>query len=252
MNFSTIFRRPLLLAIPALLAFSACSKEDTPTPTPVPDQGRISVYHMAASANVGLKFLFDDAEKASLTYGQSSLNQALNTGSRVLKVNVASSSVAAIAARTVTVEKDKNYSYFAYADTPTTLAGLFLPDDLTFPTASAGKARIRLVHLGQGSTTPLKLATTVAGVTDIANTDAGFATASSFVDIIPGQYNVAVISGSGATGTIIANVGDGSGSGAGTNKNYEAGKIYTVVLRGITGPFVDPALTPKAVLITNN
>ncbi|SHI71862.1 protein of unknown function [Hymenobacter daecheongensis DSM 21074] len=245
---ATALRRTLVLtALPAVLAFAGCGKDDDPVVTPAPEQGRVSAFHMAASANVGVKVLVDDVDKATLTYGQNSGYQGINTGAHTLKVNVASSGANALT-QALTVEKDKSYSYFAYANAPTTVAGLLIPDDLTAP--SAGKAKIRFVHLGQGSLTPLKLSTTVASVADIANTETQFANASSFVEILPGSYNIAVTSGPASV--VVTNVGDGSGSGTVANKTYESGKIYTVVLRGITGALVDPALQPKAVLIQNN
>jgi hypothetical protein len=253
MNLSSLFHRPLLLAVPALaLALGACDKKDKPAPTPAPETGRISVHHMAPSANVGLKFLFDDAEKATLTYGQSSLNQSVNVGSRTIKVNVASSN-ANVATQSVTVDKDKNYSFFAYSTSGTQLAGLLVPNDLATP--SAGRAKIRLVHLGQGAASPLKLSTSAATAVDIPGTEALFANASPFVEILPGSYNVAVTSGS--MSTTVYNVGEGTGSsnlptGTIANKTYEAGKIYSVVFRGLTGPTVDPALQPKAVIVQHN
>ena len=249
---TSLFSRTLGVVVPATLLLAACGKKDAPAPTPAPELGRISVYHMAASANVGLKFLFDDAEKASLTYGQTSLNQTVNAGARTVKVNVAASG-ANVATQAVAVEKDKNYSYFAYSTSGTNLANLLVTDDLTAP--SAGKVKIRFVHLGQGGATPLKLSTTAASAVDIVGTEAQFANASAFIEVLPGSYNVAVTSGT--TSTIIYNVGDGNGTstspvGTVANKTYEAGKIYTVVYRGLTGLTVDPALQPKAVIVQNN
>lgn len=252
MNPSSYFRRAALAALPATLLVAACSKTDTPAPTPIADTGKVSVYHMAGSANVGLKFLFDDTEKATLSYSQSSLNQSVNTGARTIKVNVASSGTN-VATQAVTVEKDKSYSYFAYSTSGTQLTGLLTSDDLTASTT--GKAKIRFVHLGQGGMTPLKLSTTAATTSDIVGTETAFATASSFIEVSPGSYNVAITSG--ATSTTVYNVGDGTGSstapmGTIANKTYEAGKIYTVVYRGLTGATVDPALQPRAVVIQNN
>ena len=249
---TSLFFRALGVVVPATLLLAACGKKDTPAPTPAPEQGRISVYHMAASANVGLKFLFDDAEKASLNYGQSSLNQTVNAGARTVKVNVGTTG-ASVAIQAVAVEKDKNYSYFAYSTSGTNLAGLLVPDDLTAP--SVGKVKIRFVHLGQGAASPLKLSTTAASSVDIVGTETQFANASAFIEVLPGSYNVAVTSGTAST--VVYNVGDGTGtstSATGTlvNKTYEAGKIYTVVYRGLTGLTVDPALQPKAVIVQNN
>ena len=247
MQTTFIFRRVLQTLLPVTLLLSACSKSDTPAPAPPADQGRVIAYHMAASANVGLKILLDDVEKAILTYGQNSGYQTLNTGSRSIKVNVASSNANA-ATQAVMMEKDRSYSYFAYAPTTTTVAGLLVTDELSAP--ATGQAKIRLVHLGQGAPSPLKIsAPSVAGQVDVANINVVFANASSFVEIPAGPYNLAVTTG--PQSNVVANVGDGSGSGTGS-KTYEAGKIYTVVLRGISGALVDPALQPKAVLIQNN
>ena len=244
---SSFLRRAALVLLPATLLLSACGKDDEPI-APVVDQGRVNFFHAAASANVQVKALVDDAEKGALTYGQSSGYQGINTGSRVVKVNVASSGAAAFAPQTINVEKDKSYSYFAYASAANAVSGLLVPDDLTAPTS--GKAKIRLVHLGVDSPASLKLSTTAAAISDIPNTGAAFGAASPFVEIQPGQYNVAVTSGTSSA--TVVNVGDGSGSGAGTNKTYEAGKIYTIVVRGINSQLVATDLQTKAVLIQNN
>lgn len=247
MKATGIFRRTALALLPATLLIAACSKSDTPAPAPV-DQGRINFYHAAANANVALKFQADEADKATITYGQNSGYQGVNTGSRTLKTTVAASSSTTVASTPATLEKDKSYSYFVYANAQATQAGLLVADDLTAP--SATKAKIRFVNLGQGTASPLKLSTTVATVSDIANTETAFGAASGFVEILPGSYNVAVTSGAGST--VVTNVGDGSGSGTVANKTYEAGKIYTVVLRGLSGATIAPDLQPKAVLIQNN
>ena len=63
--------RSFAAVLPLALALTACGGDDS-DPTPAPDQGRIRAYHAAGNAEVGLKFLFDDAEKANLTYGQGS------------------------------------------------------------------------------------------------------------------------------------------------------------------------------------
>lgn len=258
MKTSSIFRRATLAILPAtVLFFSACSKDDDPVVTPV-DQGRIYVYHGAPSANVAIKFLFDDVEKSNVIYGQNGGYQTVNTGIHTLRINNTAGTT--LATQQATVEKDKSYSYFAFSPTTTTVGGLFVTDDLTAP--SANTAKIRLVHLGQGSASPLKISSTsVAGLVDVANINVVFAGstpaagstatvgASSFVEIPVGTYNLAVTTGSPSLS--VASVGDGSGSGTGT-KAYEAGKIYTVVLRGTTSPLVSTDLQPKAILIQNN
>lgn len=257
MKTSFTFRRVIQAVLPATLLLAACGKSDTPAPTPV-ETGKINAFHEAASANVGLKFLFDDADKGTLTYGQVLNYQTVNAGSRVVKVNVASSGTTA-ATQTVTVEKDKNYSYFAYANSASSVAGLFLTDDLTAP--AAGSAKIRLVHLGLGAvSTPFKISSTsVAGLVDVSGINVLFAGASpaagasvgssDFVTIPASTYNLAITTGSPSV--LVASVGDGSGSGTGT-KAYESGKIYTIIYRGINNPLLDPSLQTKAVVVQNN
>ena len=187
MKTSFILRRAVQALLPATLLLAACSKKDDPvTPTPVVDSGKINFYHTAASANVNLKFLVDDVEKANIAYGQNAGYQTFNTGGRAIKINVASTGSTANS-QSVVVEKDKNYSFFAYASSPTAVSGLLVTDDLAIPAASVGKARIRLVNLGLGASTPANLSTVVAGISPIAGTDAACAGYSSFVDIIPGQ-----------------------------------------------------------------
>lgn len=245
MHLSSLFRRSLWLVLPAALAFTACSSDSTPAPA----QGRVNTYHAAASANIGLKVLFDDTEKSTITYGNSTGYQALSAGSHTIKVNVASSG-ANILTQPVTVEKDKSYSYFVYANSTTTQAGLLTTDDLTAP--ASGKAKIRLVNLGQGAANPVKLSTTVAAVADIPGTEAAFGAASPYVEILPGAYNIAVTTGATSATVTNGNVGNGTGAGTVANKTYEAGKIYTVIYRGITGTTVSAELQPKVFIVQQN
>lgn len=255
------FRSALRALLPAALLLASCSKDDKPTPPPpvVPDQGRIDFYHAAASANLSVKFLVDNADKGTRIYGQNTGYQDFVVGSRTIAVTVASSGAPAFAPVTAMVEKGKSYSFFAYSTTPTDAVGLLLSDDLTAPSAapSPGKAKIRLVNLAQGGAAAARLSTTVAGVADIVGTAAAFGQASGFVEILPGSYNVAVTTGTPSTAVTNGNVGDGTGTGTvatapAVNKNYEAGKIYTVIYRGITGTTVAPELLPRAFIVQNN
>ncbi len=243
-TFSTLIHRSTLLAaLPTALVFSSCGDDNSASPA----QGRVLISHAAASADVQVKALVDNTEVGQLTYGQSSSYLNVNAGSPTVKINVASDNSQA-ASQAVTVAANQNYSVFAYAPTSTTVGLLAVTDDLTAP--SAGKAKIRLVHVGQGSPTALKLSTTVAAVADIPSTETQFGNASPFVEILPGAYNIAVTSG--GSSTTVTNVGDGSGSGTVANKTYEAGKIYTVLMRGVSGNLIPQARQPKAVIVQNN
>ncbi|TGD81404.1 DUF4397 domain-containing protein [Hymenobacter wooponensis] len=245
---SLLSRSALLAALPAALAFSSCSDDKS---DPTPEQGKVLLIHAAPSANARVKVLANDTELGQLDYGQLSNYVTVNTGTPSLKINDASSNQT-VATKQATIEKDKSYSVFAYS--PSTALGsadaIVVPDDLTAP--SAGKAKIRLVHLGLGSPNTVSLAQPAAltGTVDIIP-NVAFGTASSFVEITPSTYNLVISTGSGATASTEVTVGDGSGSGTGT-KAYEAGKIYTVLVRGIKSASVATDLRTKAIVITNN
>jgi hypothetical protein len=82
-----------------------------------------------------------------------------------------------------------------------------------------------------------------------------FLGASNFVEINAGPANLLITTGTSPTGSTVGAVGDGTGTGTGATgtgtKNYEAGKIYTIVVRGTAG-LPDPARQPKAFIIQNN
>ena len=258
MNPTPFFRRAALAVLPATLLLAACSKTDTPAPTPVADTGKVTIINGAANVNVATKILVDDAEKASLNYGQTAAYQAINTGSRVFKVNGGTTT---LVTQTYTIEKDKSYSYFVYnTGTSNASTGLMVTDELTAPatTPAPGKAKVRLVHIGQGLGTvggtgtalPINLseAQTVGYADRIPNV--AFGTASAFLEINAGPFNLAITTGTAPGSVFQLNVGDGTGSGAGT-KTYAAGKIYTIVVRGAESN-LDSALKPKAYIIENN
>jgi len=240
--FANPFRFALLaLALPTALTFSSCDDDDE---TP-PQQGKVLISHAAASANVQVKALVNDTEVGQLNYGQSSNYLNVNVGSPTLKINNSAGQTAI--SKVVTIEQGKNYSVFAFAPTATTVDLLPVVDDLSAP--AAGQAKIRVVHLGLGAPSPVKLSeNSIAGLVDVAGISAAFPTASPFVSIPTGSRNLIITTGSPSTQVIA--VGDGTGTGTGT-KNYEAGKIYTIVVRGIASNF-DQTLQPRAVVVANN
>jgi hypothetical protein len=249
-SFFTPSRRSFLLAaIPAVLAFSSCGNDDDDTPA-TPSQGKALFSHAAPTASASVKVLANDKDLGALNYGITGSYLTLDAGAQTIKINDATSNVTAVT-QTVTIEKDKNYSVFAYSPTATlgSVTTLAITDDLTAPTT--GKAKIRLVHLGVGAPSQVSLSQPGAvGTTDIIP-NVSFASGSPFVEITPGTYALAISTGTGATATIETSVGDGTGIGTGT-KAYVAGKIYTVVVRGIKSTTTAPELRLKAVLVENN
>lgn len=233
MKKASILHRTVLALLPATLLFAACGKSDTPVPISAPvDHGRVVFVNAAAHiAPTTLKFTVDNSEKASLTYGTTSSYQDINAGSRALQVTAGSQTALT---QPIGIDKDKNYTFVATATSSTSsVGGLLLADDLTAP--ATGKARVRVINLGQGVATPIRLSqvTSTAGgpvVFDIVPNVAN-ASASGFIEFNPGIYSLSILDNSGATLTV---VGDGSGSGTGSKK-YEEGKIYTVLVSGTAG-----------------
>ena len=229
-------RRAAQLVMPATILLASCSKSDTPAPTPAVDTGRVTFINAASHiAPTTLKFLVDNAEKTSQAYGGNSGYQGIPTGNHTLQVASGTQTAFSTA---LAVDKDKNYTFVASpSGSASTTNGFIFPDDLTAPTP--GKARIRVINLGQGVATPVRISqvtSTVSGpvVADIV-TNVPLNTASAFTDFTPGTYALSILDNSATAGaTPLAQIGDGTGSGTGT-KNYESGKIYTVVFSGTNG-----------------
>ena len=237
-------RSALQVLLPAALLIAGCSKKDEPAPTPAPDQGKVMFINAASHVStLTLKFLVDNSEKASLAYGANSGYQGISTGSRSVQVTSGSQSALTQA---ITVVKDKNYTFVsAPAPTTATVNGFLFADDLNAPAAT--KAKIRVINLGENLSTPVRLSqvTAVPGAAIIVPDVAGSA-ASPFVEFTPGNNYSLVVADN--TNTTLASLGDGSGSGMGT-KNFEAGKIYTVVLSGTSGSLTNGL---KVYLTQNN
>ena len=264
MNSFTYFRRAALAVLPATLLLAACSKSDMPAPAPVADTGSVLFVNAAASTPVGIKVFANNEEKTTLTYG---LNNGgalatyltIPTGTPTIKVDNAAAAGTNFFSQGVTIAKDQKYSYFVYStstDANTAPAGKLFADDLAAPTT--GKAKIRLVNVAFGYPNP------ASAISLSQSQPVGFLPltaavnafeASNFIEINPGPVNLLLTTGASPMGTTVGTVGDGTGTGTGAmgtgTKNYEAGKIYTIVVRGTAGN-PDPARQPKVFIIQNN
>ncbi|UOG74319.1 DUF4397 domain-containing protein [Hymenobacter tibetensis] len=248
-TFSTLFRRSLLLAaLPAALSFASCGDDDNPA---TPAQGRVLISHAAASANVQVTAFVNDQQVGQLNYGQSSNYLNVNAGSPKFRINNGSQ---VVTEQALTIDGNQSYTVFAYSPTNGVGSAGLLPiqDDLTAP--AAGQAKVRVVHLGVDAPSPVRLTLPSplpgAAGTDVTP-DVAFGAASSFVALNAGVALNLTITANGTPRTQVLVVGDGSGSGTGT-KTFEAGKIYTVVVRGIAGAAVPTAQRAQAVIIQNN
>lgn len=257
MKSSSFLHRAALAALPATLLFAACSKSDTPAPAPAVDQGKILVSHAAAAANTQLTAFANDQQLGQLNYGQSTGYVAVNAGVPMIRIN---NGTQVASTQALTVAKAQNYSAFIYSPSATigSTALLTVADDLSAPTSGA---KVRLVYLAAGAATPVRLtipAPTTTGTDTDLTSDVAFGTASAFAQVNAGPLNLKIVNvttGPPPTNTVVRTqvlaVGDGSGGGTGT-KNFEAGKIYTIVVRGLAGAGVPTAQQPQAVIIQNN
>ena len=248
-----VFRRALQMLLPATLLLAACGKDDEPA-APAPDRGKVLISHSAAAANTQITAFVTDQQVGQLNYGQATAYLDVNAGTPTLRINNGSQ---AVASQALTVAKNQNYSVFAYSPSASigSVALLSVSDDLMAP--PTGQIKVRVVHLAVGAPSPVQLTVPnpVPGAngTDVSG-DVAFGAASSFRNLTAGTINLNVTAaGTTPVGprTQVLAVGDGSGAGTGT-KNYESGKIYTIVVRGIAGSAVPAAQQPQAVIIQHN
>ena len=251
MKTSFLFRRPVFVLAASVVLLAACSKTDTPTPTPVADSGRVSFIHAAAASNTPLTAFINDQQVSQLSYGQSSPYAAVNAGTPLLRIN--NGTQVAVPTQAITIAKDQSYSVFEYSPT-NAIGSIGVVSVADVPmTLGTGEAQVRVVYLVAGGASPIRLTvpapSSSSSATDLTP-DIQFGTASSFVKLNANIYNLSITSAGNPRPQVVA-VGDGSGTGTGVYKFLE-GKAYTIVVRGIAGSGVPTAQQPQAVIIQNN
>jgi hypothetical protein len=209
------------------------------------------VVHAAAAANTQVTAFANDQQLGQINYGQTVPYASVNVGNRTVRVSNGTTDVASLP---LVVAKDQNYSVFLYSPTSNIGSAMLLsvPDDPSVP--SMGTAKVRVVHLGVGAATPVRLSipsVTPTGAPTDLTPDVAFGAASAYVAINAATPLNLVVTSTGTPRTTVATVGDGSGSGMGT-RTFESGKIYTVVVRGISGSGVPAAQAIQAVIVQNN
>jgi hypothetical protein len=228
MNLFSLFPRPLLLAVPAILAFSACGKDDKPAPA-APDKARVLAVHAAVNQSTRpIKVSVGDKQGPSVAYGSNTGYQEVGTGSLSVKAMIDATGGATLYDASQTLAKDKHYSFFAYnapMQTASTVSGLFVEDNLAAP--AANMAKIRLVHLGLNIDSPLSISRTPTGggaLTAVTTlTAAGQASAFVEVPAAMGNYNLANSSNSAIQPAAGAAV---------LATPFVNGGVYSIIIRG--------------------
>ncbi len=215
------------ILVAGMMVFSSCDKDD--------DQSNANVMVVHASPDApGVDVLIDDDKQnsAALTYPNNTGYLEVETGTRIIKINVAGTSTTVINAA-LTFEKDRNYSVFA-VDSVASISAIALVDDLSSP--AAGKAHVRFVHLSpNGPAVDVALAGTGAVVFG----DVAFKEATAFTPLDAGTYLLDVrVAGTGTVALVLPAI------------TLQAGKIYTVFAKGFLGGTGSQAL--GAEIIVNN
>ena len=193
----------------------------------------------------------NDQQVSQLSYGQSSPYVAVNAGTSPLRIN--NGTQVAVPSQSLVIAKDQSYSVFEYSPTNVVgSVGVVTVADVPV-TLGTGEAQVRVVYLTAGGVSPVRLTApsptpTSPGI-DLTP-DVAFGTASSFVKLNAGIFNLSITSNGSPRPQVVA-VGDGTGSGTGTYKFLE-GKAYTIVVRGIAGGGVPTAQQPQAIIVPNN
>jgi hypothetical protein len=227
----------LLSSFAILIAtmLSGCKKDD-------PNSGNSRLLFVHASPDAPAVDVLIDNNKINsiaLAYPNNTSYTTVSAGTRNLKINAAGTSTTAVEGN-ITIEKDKAYSVYAI-NRLSSIAAIATEDDLTSP--ASGKAHIRFLHLSPG--TPNVTVGTVSGSTFTAlytnrafETQASANAYSGFTPIDAGTYNFEVRV-AGTSGLLLAVPG----------VVLQAGKVYTVIARGVVG---SPTTPLGASLITHN
>jgi hypothetical protein len=224
----TNFSKFLAVACAASSLMLASCGSDPVTPTPVvKDYAKVMLFHGATDA-AAVNLQIDGVTKGdSIKYGVATTyyQVELTAGKKVVTSGLVAKSGVKIGTDSLLMNKDVGYSYFVYQenDAAKTISMIKSVDDLAAPTA--GKARIRLVHLIPDLSTGIDyelVATGGVATTRSDFTNVKFKDIKNFIDVTPGTYDMKVkLTGTTQlllTGAISVTIADG--------------KLYTYVARG--------------------
>jgi hypothetical protein len=234
MNKRSITKWLLGMAIILIVSLNSCTKEEKLVP--IQTGNIMAVNALASLTSTPVNFYLDTqlVNTASFAYGNTPNYVVVKPNYQSLTIKNATTSTPLITTP-LQIGVDKSYTFFLYGTTATPLV-LITQDTLTAP--STGKARVRLVQLGQSVGANLDLVlrndyqVPAVGKTIVAN--AAYGTASSFIEVDTcSNYNIQVY----LTGTTT--------SKASSSKLTLLPNInYTILIRGISGG--TPALAIQA------
>lgn len=203
-------------------AIMACKKDK---PTPITGSANVMAVHASADAKAADFYLGDTKiNTAAIAYGANTNYVSTPSGSRKAEFR-ATENNAVLASATADLVKDKNYSIF-FAGAVAAADVVIVGDDLTAP--PAGKAKVRFVNLSTDNTKvdfKLKEGGKLA-------TGADYKSVSNFLEVNPGNLTYEILKSDDNSVILYTTPA----------LTIEAGKIYTVWLKGSTNGTGDAAL----------
>jgi hypothetical protein len=238
------FLKLFTLALIASLSFTSCGTDASVDPVVVPKEFVQFGFIHAATDVAGVDVALDGSKKntALVTYGttmpyaQTELVAATKTKIAVTVGTTTLSDSLLINSATNSVSKKFGFLTIAYLDSVAARTPKLytFPNDLAAPMGT--KAKINVVHLvPDAAKTGLDVRYVAPGAVASATspaiaTNVPFRTVSTFFEIDPGTYDMKFLKTGGVTLFVsLANTGTTGGAGV----KVEAGKIYTVVMRGL-------------------
>ncbi len=211
-------------------AFMACKKDK---PTPITGSANVMAVHASADAKAADFYLGDTKiNTAALAYGANTNYVSTPSGSRKAEFRATANNTV-LASAAADFVKNNNYSIF-FAGAVAAPDVVIVADDLTVPPAD--KAKVRFVNLSTDNTkVDFKLKEG-----DKLATGRDYKSVSNFVEVTPGTLTFEVLNNEDNNVVVYTTSG----------LTIEAGKIYTVWLKGSANGTGDAAL--GANLIVHN
>jgi hypothetical protein len=238
------FLKLFSLALIASLSFTSCGTDAPVDPVVVAKEFVQFGFIHAATGVDGVDVALNGAKKNSalvaygttMPYAQAELVAATKTKIAVTVGATTLSDSLLINSATNSVSKKFGFLTIAYLDSAAARAPKLytFPNDLAAPAGT--KAKINVVHLvADAAKTGLDVRYVAPGAVASATspaiaTNVPFKAVSTFFEIDPGTYDMKFLKTGGVT-LFVSPANTGTASGAGVK--VEAGRIYTVVMRGL-------------------
>ena len=239
--------KPILALLVSATMITSCTPDEPEAPVVVKEYGKIQIFHAAVDAPA-IDFLVDGTKvnTDSLSYqkGTPYYQALLTTGKKNIYKIVGSKSGQSISTDSLQMNTtDVGYSVFVYQDKDAagTIRSFYSPDNLLSPTA--GKAKIRLVHLIPDANVNIDVELVAPGGSASTSSqfpNVAFPKIMDYIEMSKGSYDV-IFKISGLTNRLFTV----------PNVSFEEGKIYTLAASGLVQLASSNPRSAKVTVITN-